>query len=68
MSMANNSHSYIDSDFCLLKCHAVCAVLGKPTAIRFPRSGTPPVRPEGFGASGPFLTALYTGEGEIEQG
>jgi hypothetical protein len=66
--MANNSHSYIDSDFCLLKCHAVCAVLGKPTAIRFPRSGTPPVRPEGFGASGPFLAGSGDGILEIEQG
>ena len=32
-----------------------------------PDSGTPPVRPEGFGASGPFLAGCDDGIFEIEQ-
>lgn len=43
----------LNSFSCLLKCHGVRAVRIKAAAIRPPRSGTPPVRQEGFEAIWP---------------
>ena len=42
--------------------------VGKLSKVIKSRLSGLPMWSEGFGASGPFLTALYTGEGEIEQG
>ena len=40
----------------------------KASLNRTPRSGAPPVRPEGFGESGPFLAGYGDGIFETEKG